>query len=97
MTNKYFEGSRVGAERRAVVVRTDEQRRRQIRAKRKLAQPVMVRFDETLLLEYLNSRPESKEIDALVSQIEASSKRSRKTQKEIARLRQRNQSMLAKL
>lgn len=54
-------------------------------------------FDEALLLAYLNSRPESKEIDDLVRQIEASRKRSQKTQKEIAKLRKRNQAMLAKL
>ncbi|HJR07428.1 MAG TPA: hypothetical protein VJ842_09240 [Pyrinomonadaceae bacterium] len=61
----------------------------------KTEEPVM--FDEALLLAYLNSRPESKEIDDLVRQIEASRKRSQKTQKEIAKLRKRNQAMLAKL
>jgi hypothetical protein len=61
------------------------------------AQPVIAVFDETLLLSYFNSRPESKEARSLISQIEASRRRSQRTQREIAKLRKQNQAMLAKL
>lgn len=97
MTDKNYEGIKAVVEKLTSARPSHRLREKQTGRIRKLAQPVTVRVDEALLLAYLNSRPESKEMGDLVRQIEASRKRSQKTQKETAKLRKRNQALLAKL
>jgi hypothetical protein len=63
----------------------------------RITQPLEVHVDERAVIEYLNSRPESKEVVDFVREIEASRKRSQKTQKEIIKLRKQNQALLDKL
>jgi hypothetical protein len=95
MSYRYYEGTKARARKKILI--TGETDLVQTRGIRKTAQPMVEQLNEALLLAYLNSRPESKEMRGLVRQIEASRKRSQKTQKETAKLRERNQAMLAKL
>jgi len=59
--------------------------------------PVSVRFDYHTLSEYLIGAEEEQEVDNALRQIVASRKRSQRTQKQIAKLRERNRALLAKL
>ena len=99
MTDKYYEGIKSVAKRHSSALLSSTPLSGELKRILELAlsQAVEVRDNETLLLAYLDSMPESKEMDDLVLQIEASLKRSQKTQKETAKLRKRNQAMLAKL
>ncbi|HLL16988.1 MAG TPA: hypothetical protein VK388_18150 [Pyrinomonadaceae bacterium] len=63
----------------------------------RITQPLEVHVDERAVIEYLNSSPETKEVVDFVREIEASRKRSQKTQKEIIKLRKQNQALLDKL